>query len=91
MYAIRSYYDGKTGDGCGLLCSLPVRFMRRVTEENGCSLPERFAVAMLFLTDEQRQLRVFEEVCEKNDLRLLWVRDIPINTEALGEYSYNFV
>ncbi|TRO80549.1 glutamate synthase large subunit [Trichloromonas acetexigens] len=79
--------DGKTGDGCGLLCALPTAFFRRMAAENGCSLPERFAVAMLFLTDEARQLAVFEEVCEKNDLRLLWTREVPVDTEALGVHA----
>jgi len=48
--------DGKTGDGCGLLCSMPTRFFRKVAEQQGLSLPEQFAVATLFLTDENPQL-----------------------------------
>jgi glutamate synthase (NADPH) large chain len=77
--------DGKTGDGSGLLCSMPQAFMRRVAAERGVSLPERFAVAMLFLSDEERQLEVLREECEKNDLQLLLVREVPLNSEALGE------
>jgi len=77
--------DGKTGDGSGLLCSMPRVFMRRVAAERGVSLPERFAVAMLFLNDEERQLTVLREECEKNDLQLLLVREVPLNNEALGE------
>ncbi len=77
--------DGKTGDGSGLLCSMPQAFMRRVAAERGVSLPERFAVAMLFLSDEERQLAVLREECEKNDLQLLLVREVPLNSEALGE------
>jgi glutamate synthase (NADPH/NADH) large chain len=77
--------DGKTGDGSGLLCSMPQAFMHRVAAELGVSLPERFAVAMLFLSDEQRQLAVLQEECEKNDLQLLLVREVPLNSEALGE------
>ncbi len=79
--------DRKTGDGSGLLCSMPERFMRRVAEENGHSLPEQFAVAMLFLSDEERQLEVFAETCARNDLQVLFVREVPLNTEALGEYA----
>ncbi|MEJ2199409.1 MAG: glutamate synthase large subunit [Desulfuromonadaceae bacterium] len=79
--------DGKTGDGCGLLCGMPVRFMRRIAEEQGYSLPEQFAVAMLFLSDEERQLKVFADCCTRNDLKLLMVREVPVNTEALGEYA----
>lgn len=83
--------DGKTGDGCGLLCALPTAFFRRMATENGCSLPEQFAVAMLFLTDEARQMTVFEEVCEKNDLRLLWTREVPVDTESLGEHALSML
>ncbi len=77
--------DGKTGDGSGLLCSMPRDFMRRVAAESGVSLPEQFAVAMLFLTDEEPQLAVLREECEKNDLQLLHVRAVPLDTGALGE------
>ncbi|ABA88728.1 NADPH-dependent glutamate synthase, glutamine amidotransferase and FMN-binding subunit [Syntrophotalea carbinolica DSM 2380] len=77
--------DGKTGDGSGLLCSMPRDFMRRVAAEGGVALPEQYAVAMLFLDDEERQLGVFREVCEKNDLRVLHVREVPLETSVLGE------
>ena len=53
--------DGKSGDGCGLLCAMPTRFMRRIAKESGHSLPEQFAVAMLFLTDEARQMQVLKK------------------------------
>lgn len=79
--------DGKTGDGSGLLCAMPRRFMRRVAEEHGCSLTEQFAAAVLFLSDEERQLAVFREECEKNDLQVLFVREVPVDPEALGEYA----
>ncbi len=79
--------DGKTGDGCGLLCSMPTRFMRKVTEEHGLSLPDQFAVATLFLSSEKPQLKVFREQCEKNDLFVALVREVPLNTDALGEYA----
>ncbi|WP_303722049.1 glutamate synthase large subunit [Malonomonas rubra] len=79
--------DGKTGDGCGLLCSMPVTFMRKVAEQQGLSLPEQFAVATLFLSEEQRQLDIFREQCEQNDLNILLVREVPLNTDALGEYA----
>jgi glutamate synthase (NADPH/NADH) large chain len=77
--------DGKTGDGSGLLCSMPRDFMRRIAAEAGVSLPEQFAVAMLFLGDEERELAAFREECEKNDLRLLHVREVPVDTVVLGE------
>ncbi len=79
--------DGKTGDGSGLLCSMPQRFMRKVAEEQGVSLPDQYAVATLFLSDKKKQLAVFAECCERNDLQALLVREVPLNTDALGEYA----
>lgn len=79
--------DGKTGDGSGLLCSMPARFMRRVADEQGVSLPRQFAVATLFLSDAERQLTLFEESCRKNDLTVLLTRVVPLDTDALGQYA----
>ncbi len=75
--------DGKTGDGSGLLLSTPRAFFSRQLAKEGIDLPSRYAVAVLFSTDED-DLTVFREVCEKNDLRLLYIRKVPVNTEALG-------
>jgi len=79
--------DGKTGDGCGLLCSLPVGFMRSAAARQGVSLPETFAVATLFLSDPAGQQETFNEICTRNDLRVALFREVPINTDALGDYA----
>ncbi|NOY14068.1 MAG: glutamate synthase large subunit, partial [Deltaproteobacteria bacterium] len=83
--------DGKTGDGSGLLCSMPVGFMRKIAEEHSLSLPEQFAVATLFLSETETQLAVFREQCEKNDLNILLVREVPLETDALGEYALSML
>src|SRR6266581_6284330 len=41
--------DGASGDGAGLLTSLPQAFFRARTEEQGIELPEMFAVGFAFL------------------------------------------
>lgn len=79
--------DGKTGDGSGILCAMPVQFMREQAQAMGISLPAQFAVAVLFLTDEDQQKKVFEECCGRNDLKVLGYRGVPVNTEALGEHA----
>ncbi|MCF6267150.1 MAG: glutamate synthase large subunit [Desulfuromusa sp.] len=79
--------DGKTGDGSGLLCSMPTGFMRKIAEENGISLPKQFAVATLFLSDAEKQLKIFQEQCETNDLHVLLTRVVPLDTDALGKYA----
>ncbi|GAB4172368.1 MAG: glutamate synthase large subunit [Geothermobacteraceae bacterium] len=79
--------DGKTGDGCGLLLSMPRRFMRRVAEESGASLPDDFAVATLFLQDPEAEKACFTDICARNDLRVVLFRDVPVDTSALGDYA----
>ena len=79
--------DGKTGDGSGLLCSMPTAFMRRIAEEQGISLPGQFAIATLFLSESEKQLEIFTSQCEKNDLTVLLTRKVPLDTDALGEYA----
>jgi len=75
--------DGKTGDGCGVLCAMPVQFMRRIAEQHGVSLPEVFAVAMLFLGEAEAEKELFAEICAKNDLHVALFREVPVDTAAL--------
>ena len=78
--------DGKSGDGSGLLLSMPHKFMAKAAKKEGHDLPAQYAVAMLFYKNTDN-LKVFEEMCEKNDLRVLFSREVPINTDALGEQA----
>ncbi|NPA28918.1 MAG: glutamate synthase large subunit, partial [Epsilonproteobacteria bacterium] len=78
--------DGKSGDGSGLLLSMPRKFMQKVAKAAGHDLPEQYAVAMVFSTDDS-QLETFAAMCEKNDLKVLFTRDVPVNTDALGEQA----
>ncbi|PLY05642.1 MAG: glutamate synthase large subunit [Arcobacter sp.] len=78
--------DGKTGDGSGLLLSMPNRFMRKVASENGIDLPEAYAVAMIF-TKDLNDIDTFKEQCEENDLKILMTREVPLNIDALGKQA----
>ena len=40
--------DGKSGDGSGLLFSMPNEFMKKEAHRLGVDLPKQFAVAMIF-------------------------------------------
>ena len=79
--------DGKTGDGCGLLCAMPTGFMRQIAAEHGVSLPECFAVATIFLSDPAVQQERFAEACVRNDLQVVLFREVPLDAEALGDYA----
>ncbi|MGE4295773.1 MAG: glutamate synthase large subunit [Campylobacterales bacterium] len=78
--------DGKSGDGSGLLFSMPDRFMKKTAAKLGVDLPARYAVGMFFLTDKA-QKETIAELCEKNDLKAVLFRDVPVNTDALGELA----
>ncbi|SFV75191.1 Glutamate synthase [NADPH] large chain [hydrothermal vent metagenome] len=78
--------DGKTGDGSGLLLSMPTEFLIEEARKSGVELPKQFAVASVF-TKNRENLDILENFCEKNDLKVLLRRDVPINTNALGEQA----
>ncbi|WP_320034609.1 glutamate synthase large subunit [Halarcobacter sp.] len=78
--------DGKTGDGSGLLLSMPDKFMRKIASESGIDLPERYAVAMIF-TRDLNDIETFKLQCEENDLKVLLTREVPVDTDALGKQA----
>jgi glutamate synthase (NADPH/NADH) large chain len=78
--------DGKSGDGSGLLFSLPQAFMKREAKRLGVDLPKQFAIAMTFLQNDE-QKRKIEEICENNDLKVLLYREVPVNIKALGKLA----
>jgi glutamate synthase (NADPH/NADH) large chain len=78
--------DGKTGDGSGLLLSLPHEFMRQAAQDAGVELPEMYAVAVVFTRDASTLTR-FEQICTANDLKVVLERRVPVDTNALGEQA----
>ena len=78
--------DGKTGDGSGLLLSIPRKFFQKEALKAGITLPERYAVAMVFSHNES-DLDVIKESCQSNDLKVLYVRQVPVDKNALGEQA----
>jgi len=78
--------DGKSGDGSGLLFSMPDKFFRKVAKESGYDLPETFGVGVIFAKDDSHKT-ITEEYCERNDLKVLFWREVPINKEVLGELA----
>ena len=79
--------DGASGDGAGILSSLPVDFLRARAAELQITLGENFGVGMLFaphtrVTDAQRSI---EEAISRSKLRLAGWRKVPVNPNALGQ------
>ena len=78
--------DGKTGDGSGLLLSMPDEFMRKAAIKEGVDLPENYGVAMIFAED-LADVDTFKEFCENNDLKVVLTRIVPVDTDALGQQA----
>ncbi len=81
--------DGKTGDGCGLLLTMPVTFMQAVAHEAlGVTLGEHFAVGMVFLPDDDSRAaqaqRVLEEELVARGLSVAGWRAVPVDAEVCG-------
>jgi len=82
--------DGKSGDGSGLLLSMPDQFMRKIALQKGIDLPKQYAVAFVFAKD-QSQIDIFNQYCVSNDLKVILNREVPINTEVLGEQALSIL
>jgi glutamate synthase (NADPH/NADH) large chain len=78
--------DGKSGDGSGLLLSMPDKFMKKVALKDGVTLPQSYAVGVIF-TKDRTNLDIVEEYCNKNDLKVVLQRDVPMDTNALGKQA----
>jgi glutamate synthase domain-containing protein 2/glutamate synthase domain-containing protein 1/glutamate synthase domain-containing protein 3 len=82
--------DPLTGDGAGILCQLPHRFLREAASGEGIRLPDlgEYGVGMLFLpADTERQGRcreVVERAIEAAGQRLLGWRSVPVRPEHIG-------
>ncbi|MCF1437686.1 MAG: glutamate synthase large subunit, partial [Shewanella sp.] len=80
--------DGKTGDGCGLLMQLPTKFFETVAAENDWHLSRKFAVGMLFLSQEPHKAEAAQYMLarelERETLSIAGWRKVPIDPDVLG-------
>ena len=83
--------DPRAGDGAGILIQMPDGFLRKVAQQEGFALPEagNYGVGQLFLpqNDETRAaiIKVLSIQIEEEGQTLLGWRDVPVNSEGLGE------
>ncbi len=82
--------DGKTGDGAGILIDIPHDFFKEVCDFD---LPEpgSYAVGNIFLPQKENQrehcISVFEKNIEKQGLKLLGWRKVPVNRSVPGRIA----
>ncbi|MCF0176817.1 MAG: glutamate synthase large subunit [Bacteroidales bacterium] len=79
--------DGKTGDGAGIMIQIPHEFILL----NGIPVPEkgRYGTGLVFLPKDSAEqdaiLRTMIEIIESEGLNLMRLRDVPVNSECLGQ------
>lgn len=82
--------DGVTGDGAGILIDIPHKFFKIFCEFE-LPKPGQYAVSNVFLPrkENQRQfcIDVFEKEIANQGLKLIGWRDVPVNSEILGEIA----
>jgi glutamate synthase (ferredoxin) len=81
--------DGASGDGAGLLTSIPDSFFRARAAEQSIELPEHFGLGFAFFpagaTDDAR--RAVEAAADTERLRVVGWRRVPVNATVLGPRS----
>ena len=85
--------EGTSGDGAGLMTSIPEEFFRHETSALGIELPAQFAVGMVFLRDEAEvEARQAIESCAQDaGLRFLGWREVPTKPTVLGAQALQVV
>ncbi|WP_299765238.1 glutamate synthase large subunit [uncultured Dokdonia sp.] len=82
--------DGKTGDGAGILIDIPHKFFKIFCDFD---LPEvgNYAVSNVFLPRKENQrkycIEVLETAIKDQGLQLIGWRDVPVNSDVLGEIA----
>ena len=83
--------DGKTGDGCGLLLQKPDSFFQSIAKEEGWALGGRYGVGMIFLSQDveknETAKKVVNEELEGESLTVRGWREVPVDTEVLGDFA----
>lgn len=81
--------DNKTGDGAGIMLQIPHEFILL----QGIPVPEKghYGTGLVFLPKGKQEaescLSTLTSFVEKEGLKLLAVRDVPVNSDILGEIA----
>ena len=81
--------DNTTGDGAGILVQIPHEFILL----QGIAVPAegRYGTGIVFLPREEEKreycLSLIKEKAYEEDLSLFHVRDVPVNSDCLGEIA----
>lgn len=81
--------DNKTGDGAGIMLQIPHEFILL----QGIPVPEKghYGTGLIFMPKDETEAEIYlvalNGLIEKEGLKLLALRDVPVNSDILGEIS----
>ena len=82
--------EGETGDGVGILLQISHKFFKKVCKKEGFDIggEREYGIAQLFFPQHEirraQAKKMFEIILEKEDLKLLGWRTVPVFPEVLG-------
>lgn len=82
--------EKNTGDGAGILCQIPDRFLRKVTAPLGISLPPagQYGVGMIYTSPDPeiraKSRQELEKIVAEEGQRVIGWRDVPTDNSSLG-------
>ena len=85
--------DQDSGDGSGILTGIPVEIFKAWFSENNIEMPlaEEWGVGMVFLPQDEAEARkgrkFVEEMVEVESLKTLGWREVPVNSDVLGQQA----
>lgn len=81
--------DNITGDGAGIMLQIPHEFILL----QGIPVPEKghYGAGLVFLPKDETQqelcMQILFDYVQREDLQILAVRDVPVNSDILGEMA----
>jgi glutamate synthase (NADPH/NADH) large chain len=81
--------DAKTGDGAGIQIQVPHDFFSGM----GIGLPDpgQYGTGLLFLPKDRQSaeacLSVFKDYCVREQLEMFFLREVPVDSKAVGEIA----
>jgi len=81
--------DNVTGDGAGLMVQMPHTFFQGLV--GGLPLPGEYGAGIMFLPHDDNErdqcMHVFQESLLREGLKLFHTRELPVNSDVLGDIA----
>lgn len=87
--------SGKVGDGVGILLQISHSFFKKALKKSTITIKDErdYGIGMFFLPEDSLEntfaKRRFEVIVEKNGLKFLGWRKVPVHPEILGDLALN--